>query len=85
MTLICGVLLRGILDDPNTDVMRMKGLVRCPQYVEVVMVQGIHQRFDMRLGDASKLQASTLVVIGRGLSPEAMLQGWADCQITPEG
>jgi len=43
--------LCGIIDDPNTDVVRIKGLVRCPQYVEAVIVQGIHHWFDVRLGD----------------------------------
>lgn len=77
--------LRGIFDDLNTDIMRIKGMVRCPQYAEMVIVQGVYQWCDMRLGDACKPQVSMLVLIGRGLNREAMLRSWANCQITPEG
>lgn len=77
--------LRGIIDDPNLDIMRIKGMVWCPQYDEAVIVQGVYQWFDMRLADAGGPPDSMMVVIGRGLDREAILRGWADCQISHEG
>lgn len=77
--------LRGIMDDPNIDIMRIKGIVICPQYAESVIVQGVYQWFDMRLADDGEPQDSILVVIGRGLQREAMRQSWVNCQITHKG
>lgn len=76
---------RDIMDDPHVDIMRIKGIVRCPQYAEAVIVQGVYQWFDMRLADGCGSRDSILVVIGRGLQREAMLQSWANCQATPKG
>ncbi|ETW93357.1 MAG: hypothetical protein ETSY1_39570 [Candidatus Entotheonella factor] len=79
------VWLRSIIDDPSIDMMRIKGLVRCPQHAEAVMVQGVYQWFDMRLADGCGPQDSILVVIGRGFNREAIRQSWANCQIPYEG
>ncbi len=76
--------LRSMVDDPNIDIMRIKGIVRCPQYAEAVIVQGVYQWFDMRLAESCGPQDSILVVIGRGLNREAIRQGWSACQVMPQ-
>ncbi len=77
--------LRDMMDDADIDIMRIKGFVRCVQYVEAVMVQGVYQWFDMRLTDACEPHDSILVIIGRGLERKAVERGWAACQIAREG
>lgn len=71
--------LRGLLDHPGIDVMRIKGIVRCPQHCEAVIVQGVYQWLEMRLGDACGPPASILVIIGRDLDREAIRRGWSEC------
>ncbi len=72
--------LRDLLDHPDTDIMRIKGIVRCPQHREALIVQGVYQWLEMRLGAERGPQTSMLVMIGRGLDEAAARQGWADCQ-----
>ncbi len=71
--------LRGLLDHPNMDIMRIKGLVQCPQHREAVIVQGVYQWLEMRLGEQGESPESILVVIGRDLDRDAIRRGWAGC------
>ncbi len=77
--------LRSMIDDPSIDIMRIKGIVRCPAYAEAVVVQGVYQWFDMRLAAECGPLESILVVIGRGLNRETLQRDWAACQLAPEG
>ncbi len=77
--------LRGLIDDPNIDMMRIKGIVRCTQYAEAVIVQGVHQWIGMRLTDNRDSHVSVLVLIGRGLHREIVERAWVACLSAHEG
>lgn len=72
--------LRGLLDHPGIEVMRIKGIVRCSQHREAVIVQSVYQWLEMRLGESDGPQASVLVVIGRGLDRDVVQRGGAGCR-----
>ena len=55
---------------------RVKGLVRCSEREEAVLVQGMHDWLEIGPGPGPAPEVSELVLIGRDLDAEEALRGW---------
>ncbi len=58
------------------EVLRMKGVFRCPGIATAVVAQGVHQWLELGPGAMSPPEESALVVIGRGLDVGELERGW---------
>lgn len=63
------------------DVMRLKGIIRCPQHPGALIVQGVYQWSELRPGAEQAPEESVLVLIGRNLDHDEITRGWTACQL----
>jgi G3E family GTPase len=64
---------------------RLKGVLRCTQHEQQVVVQGVHQFLELGpaqgpLDVEGDADGSVLVLIGRGLDREELERGWRACR-----
>lgn len=58
------------------ELLRLKGIFRCPGITTAVVAQGIYQWLELGPGSMDPPVESALVVIGRGIDPEELRRGW---------
>ncbi|MDP2316843.1 MAG: GTP-binding protein [Pseudomonadota bacterium] len=58
------------------EVLRLKGIFRCPGVATAVVAQGVHQWLELGPGAMPPPEESALVVIGRGIDVEELRRGW---------
>ena len=58
------------------EVLRLKGIFRCPGVATAVVAQGVYQWLELGPGAMAPPAESALVVIGRGIDPEELRRGW---------
>jgi len=58
---------------------RLKGLLRCAERPEAVVVQGVYQFLEIGPGEESAPEESLLVLIGKDLDRAELERGWAVC------
>jgi G3E family GTPase len=63
------------------DLMRLKGILRCQQHDEVVIVQGVYKWVSLHKGQGRAPDESVLVLIGRHLNAEEIRREWRQCWI----
>ena len=56
--------------------MRVKGLLRCKDRPETVVVQGMYDWLELSPGEEPAPADSCIVFIGRNLDPEELERGW---------
>ena len=61
------------------DLMRLKGILRCQQHDEAVIVQGVYKWVALRKGLEPAPAESVLVLIGRHLNAEEISREWRQC------
>jgi G3E family GTPase len=61
------------------ELMRLKGILNCQAHDQAVVIQGVYQWLEVRLGAGEPPAASALVLIGRHLDAEVLRRAWADC------
>jgi G3E family GTPase len=62
------------------ELMRFKGILRCQQHAEAIVVQGVYQWLELRQSDTAAPEESILVLIGRNLDAAELQREWADCR-----
>lgn len=62
------------------ELMRYKGILRCQQHPEAVVIQGVYQWFEMRQNPEAAPEESVFVLIGRNLDAEELQREWEDCR-----
>jgi G3E family GTPase len=65
------------------ELMRLKGILHCQSHAQAVVIQGVYQWLEVRLGAGEPPTASVLVLIGRHLDAEALRRAWAECITRP--
>jgi G3E family GTPase len=65
------------------ELMRLKGILRCPPQGQAVVVQGVYQWVELRQGHETAPEESVLVLIGRHLAAEELQREWEDCRVRP--
>jgi len=58
------------------EVLRLKGIFRCPGVGTAVVAQGVYQWLELGPGAMAPPAESALVVIGRGIDTEELRRGW---------
>lgn len=61
------------------DLYRIKGILRCAERPEQVVVQGMYEWLELGPGDQAAPDESALVLIGRNLDREELERGWRAC------
>lgn len=61
------------------DLMRIKGLLRCRERTEQVVVQGMYDWLELSPGSEPAPEVSRVVLIGRDLDGQELERGWAAC------
>jgi G3E family GTPase len=64
------------------DLMRLKGILRCQQYDEAVIVQGVYKWVTLHKGTGPAPAESVLVLIGRHLHAEEIRREWRQCWLS---
>jgi hypothetical protein len=59
--------------------MRLKGILRCQQYDEAVIVQGVYKWVSLHKGPNPAPDESVLVLIGRHLNADEISREWRQC------
>ena len=59
------------------ELLRLKGIFRCPGHSTAVVAQGVYQWLELGPGTMEPPLESALVVIGRGIDPAELERGWA--------
>jgi G3E family GTPase len=67
------------------EVLRLKGIFRCPGIATAVVAQGVHQWLELGPGELAPPAESALVVIGRGMDVEELRRGWDVIAASPVG
>jgi G3E family GTPase len=62
------------------ELMRYKGILRCQQQPEAVIVQGVYQWFELRQSTDAAPEESVLVLIGRHLDAAELQREWTECR-----
>jgi G3E family GTPase len=65
------------------ELMRLKGILHCQSHDQAVVIQGVYQWLEVRLGAGDPPASSALVLIGRHLDAEELRRGWAECVTRP--
>lgn len=60
----------------SQDLLRIKGVFRCTESEEAVMVHGIHDWLEFGPLERDAPSTSTVVVVGDGLDPDELRRGW---------
>ena len=71
--------LRFLANRSGTEILRMKGVVRCQDQLAPVIVQAVYQWLEVGPGDGVAPVESNLVLIGQGFDPEEIRRGWLAC------
>ncbi len=66
------------------ELMRVKGLLRCPESAPPVVVQGVYQMLELGPGEGPPPAESVVVLIGRDLDRAELEAGFARCLADPE-
>jgi G3E family GTPase len=61
------------------ELMRLKGILRCQQYDEAVIVQGVYKWVSLHKGPNPAPDESVLVLIGRHLNADEISREWRQC------
>jgi G3E family GTPase len=61
------------------DLMRLKGILRCQQHDEAVIVQGVYKWVSLSKGPRQPPDESVLVLIGRHLNADEIDREWRQC------
>ncbi len=62
------------------DLMRYKGIVRCQQHTEAIVIQGVYQWSEIRQNPEAAPEESIFVLIGRNLDAAELQREWEDCR-----
>jgi G3E family GTPase len=73
--------LRFLTGRQGTEILRLKGILRCQNQAAPVVVQAVYQWLEIGPGEGEPPQESNLVLIGRGFDPDEFERGWAACQL----
>ena len=74
--------LRFLAGRRTHDLLRVKGLLRCRERPEAVVVQGMHEWLEIGPGERAAPASSRLVVIGRDLDRAELERGFAACRVS---
>jgi len=69
-----------IIKRRSHELMRFKGILRCHNQADAVVVQGVYQWVELRQGHAAAPAESVMVLIGRNLDAAELQREWADCR-----
>jgi G3E family GTPase len=70
------VWLQFVASRRDSELIRLKGLLRCAGQERVLVAQAVYQWLEIAPGAAAAPETSRLVLIGRGLDREALERGW---------
>ncbi len=71
--------LRFLANRSGTEILRMKGVLRCLDQPGPVVVQAVYQWLEVGPGQGSLPAESNLVLIGQGFDPAELRRGWEAC------
>ena len=72
--------LQFLANQRSHELWRLKGLIRCRDLPQAVLVQGVYQFLEIGPSEAEAPARSTLVLIGRELDAEQIQRGWDACR-----
>lgn len=73
--------LRGLSMVHGPDVMRIKGCVQVAGLPIPLRLQGVHDHLEANPAADVRAAGSALVIIGRGLDPRGLQEGFASCEV----
>ncbi|MFT4711271.1 MAG: G3E family GTPase [Bacteroidia bacterium] len=71
--------LRFLANRSGTEILRMKGVLRCLDQPAPVVVQAVYQWLEVGPGEGTAPAESNLVLIGQGFDADELRRGWAAC------
>ena len=71
--------LRFLANRSGTEILRMKGVIRCLDQPAPVVVQAVYQWLEIGPGEGPAPNESQLVLIGQGFDGDELRRGWAAC------
>jgi G3E family GTPase len=73
--------LRFLSSRQGTEILRLKGILRCQDQPRPVVVQAVYQWLEIGPGEGEPPATSHLVLIGQGFDAGEFERGWAACQL----